>query len=174
MFLDVTQPERSQPIKLSELAKGRQAAAVAQQHFAAKKASEQRRRSSKFGYNGPKSAMLGRSGLALVASSLAVLTWTAVVTSPAVTSVLLAAGYTGASFEPDLLPQMLLEALGTSAVVMNVASWAGTVGWLVSIAAAISDRGRRPAAVGIVVGMLAPLIVMVAFMVAVWVSVAAG
>lgn len=164
----------SQPMRLSELAKGRQAAETSRQHFAAKQASERRRRSAKLTYSGPRSAIPGKCGLILVAASVSVLVWVTATTAPSVASALLQAGYTGAGFDVDLLPQMLLQATGTATVATSVSSWAGSFGWLLAIFAAATDRGRGAAAVAIVLGVLAPLIVMIVFMVAVWVSVAAG
>ncbi|HRA74963.1 MAG TPA: hypothetical protein PLE12_01860 [Propionicimonas sp.] len=62
-----------------------------------------------------------------------------------------------AGFDPSVLPQSELVALGGTAMPIVLVSLVGLVGWVVSIVATARNSARPLAIVGIVLGVLAPV-----------------
>jgi len=65
------------------------------------------------------------------------------------------------------LPPELLEAMVGPMTGLGLASFAGFVGWIISIVAAATNRGRGWGVAGIILGILAPIAVLLAMSVAV-------
>ncbi len=66
----------------------------------------------------------------------------------------------------DTIPPELMEPLAGLVAGLGMAGFAGLIGWIISIVAAITNRGRGWAVAGIILGILAPIGALIAMSVA--------
>lgn len=111
----------------------------------------------------PRSPVLGMIGLGLVVvSTIAMIVAIIPITQFIIATADLSAGSTGVN--NAYLTELLLEQLPMQALALNVFGFTGLAGWVISIIATATRRGRGWGVFGIILGILAPLIIVGAMM----------
>lgn len=117
------------------------------------------------GYQAPtkRSPVLGMIALGVVLVCGVIFTW--LMWNLGVTGAPL---FVQAAGDQEVATQLLLDQLGTTGtVLLNVSTYGGFAAWVAAIVATATNRGRAYGIWGIVMGVLSPVIAVVAFIVAI-------
>lgn len=116
----------------------------------------------------PTSPMLGMIGLGLVAAGTVALAIVGYIMGVALGAFALEHGLEQMQNQNDPAMIAVAQQLQTPMSIGTFAALGGIAGWVVSIIAAARRRGRGYAVFGIVLGILAPVVALIAMMVGMW------
>lgn len=115
----------------------------------------------------PRSAVLGIIGFAIVAIAGAIIVMLGLSVSGPMAAIMSLVPPGTTQIDPETIPPELMEQLAGPMTGMGMASFAGFVGWIVSIVATVTKRGRGWGVAGIILGIIAPVAALIAMSVAV-------